>query len=249
MRAFLSVIQSRPLSRSTVLRKLSAVRSFIRFLIDEEALSSDPFLNLKAPGRERRLPRFLTEREIDGLFEGVRTEGGRELRDRAIVELLVSSGLRRAELCGLSVADVDFVSGTVRVFGKGSSERLVPVGKPALGAIRDYLGSRPASSLGGSKPLWLNARGSRLSAVSVAGIVRGCARRSGLRKSVSPHALRHSFATLMIERGCDVRALQQMLGHKDLSTTQTYTHASLEAIRKVYERSHPGAGKPGRDAG
>jgi len=240
VRSLLASLQEGLVGRSSLLRRIAALRSFVRFLIDEDVLARDPFLNLPMPRREARLPRFLSEAETALLLEkGV--PGGRpaDLRDRAILELLYSCGLRRGELARLNVADLDLVGGTVRVFGKGSRERLVPVGRAALAALKSSLDARPAALSGGSKPLFLNARGGRLSDTSVAAIVRRAARRSGLLKSVSPHALRHSFATQLLDRGCDVRTLQEMLGHKSLSTTQVYTHTSLEMIRRVYEKSHP----------
>ncbi|MEK9145016.1 MAG: tyrosine-type recombinase/integrase [Elusimicrobiota bacterium] len=160
-------------------------------------------------------------------------------RDRAILELLYSTGARRSELSRLNIADVDFLGGILRLFGKGSRERLVPAGKQALEVLREYLGSRSASTLAGSKPLFLNRRGGRLTDAGIALIVKRCARKAGLLKSVTPHALRHSFATQMLGRGCDVRTLQEMLGHKNLATTQIYTHVTLAGLKKVYDRSHP----------
>ncbi|MFA6092165.1 MAG: tyrosine-type recombinase/integrase [Elusimicrobiota bacterium] len=245
-RSWLAEVAARPLRRSSVLHKIAALRSLIRFLMDEDVLGRDPFQNLPMPRKESRLPRFLSETETDALMEkGALGDRLTELRDRAVIELLFSSGLRRGELARLSVGDVDLVGGTVRVFGKGSRERMVPVGKAALKAIKDYLDARPAGTTGGSKPLWINARGARLGVGGVALIVRRCARKAGLLKSLTPHALRHSFATQMLGRGCDVRTLQELLGHRSLSTTQIYTHASLEMIRRVYEKAHP----RGRGAG
>jgi integrase/recombinase XerC len=241
-RSLLAAMAARPLGRNSLLRKIASLRSLVRYLVEEDALTRDPFANLPMPRREARLPRFLSEPETEALIDrgapGTRTL---DLRDRALLELLYSSGLRRSELASLSAADVDFIAGTVRVFGKGRKERLVPVGKAALSALRKYLEARSASTLGGSKPLFLNARGGRLSGDAVALVVRRAARRSGLLKSVTPHALRHSFATQMLNRGCDVRSLQEMLGHESLATTQAYTHASLELIRRVYRKSHPRA--------
>jgi site-specific recombinase XerD len=254
VRALLAAFQERLIGRSSLMRRIAALRSFIRYLIDEDALARDPFLNLPMPRREARLPRFLSEAETAVLLEkGVTGTRPADLRDRAILELLYSCGLRRSELSRLNVADLDVVGGSARVFGKGSRERIVPIGRAALSALKGSLDARPASMSGGSKPLFLNARGGRLGDAGVALIVRRCALRSGLLKSVSPHALRHSFATQMLDRGCDVRTLQEMLGHKSLSTTQVYTHTSLEMIRRVYKKSHPRAepegGAKGPDEG
>lgn len=250
-RAFLAELSGRGLRRSSVLRKLSALRSFCRWLLDERVLERDPFLNLPLPKKERRLPRFLTESEAESLLEAAPKDGPAwlGLRDLALLELLYSSGLRRSELAGLNAGDLDFLGGVVRVFGKGSRERIVPVGEPALKALRAYLRERPApAEPGRAEPLWINARGRRLSGAGVALVVRRSARRAGLRKSVSPHALRHSFATLLLDRGCDLRSLQEMLGHKSLATTQIYTHTTLERLREVYKGAHPRAKEPRRPA-
>jgi site-specific recombinase XerD len=240
-RGYLADLGSRGLARASLLRKLSAVRSFCRFLRESGDLKRDPFLNLPIPKAEKKLPRFLSESEVAGLLEG---DGkGPEwvrLRDRAILELLYSSGLRRAELARLNDPDLDFMGGTARVFGKGARERVVPVGKGALGALRAYQRARPPfSGSAAGRPLWRNGRGGRLSEAGVAHIVKRWAKSVGLLKSLSPHALRHSFATHLLDGGCDLRALQEMLGHKNLATTQVYTHTSLESLRKVYRKSHP----------
>ncbi|PCI35138.1 MAG: tyrosine recombinase [Elusimicrobia bacterium] len=240
-RAYLADLGGRGLARASLLRKLSAVRSFCRFLREAGELKTDPFLNLPIPKVEKKLPRFLSKREVDSLLEA--SGSGPEwvrLRDRALLELLYSSGLRRAELTGLNDPDLDFMGGTARVFGKGARERVVPVGKAALKALRVYQRARPpfSASVQG-KPVWRNARGGRLSDGGVALVVKRWAKSSGLLKSVAPHALRHSFATHLLDGGCDLRALQEMLGHKNLATTQIYTHTSLESLRKVYRKSHP----------
>ncbi|HBL16943.1 MAG: hypothetical protein A2X36_08420 [Elusimicrobia bacterium GWA2_69_24] len=250
VRAYLAHLQTRlsgdkprGLQRTSVLRKISALRSLCRFLREEGGLAADPFLNIPLPKREGRLPKFLTESEVSGLME--ETQAAQEppwvfLRDRAILELLYSSGLRRSELAGLGVGDVDLMGGVVRVFGKGARERVVPVGTAALGAIREYLKVRPREAAGeAGKPLWLNQRRRRLQEGGVAMIVRLRAREAGLLKPLAPHALRHSFATHLLDHGCDLRALAEMLGHKSLATTQIYTHTSLEGLRKVYGSSHP----------
>ena len=165
---------------------------------------------------------------------------GFRIRDSAVLELLYSSGLRRSEVSGLNIGDVDFVGGTVRVFGKGSRERVVPVGDAALGRLRDYLKSRPGAPAGA--PLFLNGKGGRLSDQGVAWILKRWIRASGWPKPVTPHVFRHSFATHLLDHGCDLRSVQEMLGHKNLATTQVYTHLSLEQLKRVYGRSHPKAG-------
>lgn len=241
IRAYIAGLQESGLGRNSICRRLSALRSFARYLRQQEILRANPFLNLVMPKKEVRLPQFLTEKEMEDLLGRAGASPGpfRE-RDRAILELLYSSGLRRMELSGLNIADVDFVSGFVRVFGKGSRERLVPAGIRALGCLRDYL-RRRGQALEGGQPLFANSRGKRLSGHGIAWIVRRWIESARWLKPVTPHAFRHSFATHLLNRGCDLRSVQEMLGHKSLATTQIYTHVSLERLKKVYEQSHPAA--------
>lgn len=242
-----------PVMRNTILRRISALRSFTRYLRQQGVLKRDPFLNLPLPKKERRLPKFLSESEMEDLLARGGNGARFRERDRAIVELLYSSGLRRSELSSLNVGDVDFVSGFARVFGKGSRERLVPVGAAALGALRDYLRKRKAAGVSaapgdavaaktspdGGQALFVNARGRRLSGQGVAWVVRRWIQSARWLKPVTPHAFRHSFATHLLNRGCDLRSVQEMLGHKSLQTTQVYTHVSLEQLKKVYRQAHP----------
>jgi len=245
VREYLAGLQSGAgLSRNSVLRKVAAVRSFARYLREQGALKEDPFLNVPLPKKAARLPNFLTEAELEALLsdaEGLPQGWG--ARDLAVLELLYSSGLRRSELSGLNVGDVDFLSGFVRVFGKGSRERLVPVGTRALSRLRDYLRRRPGAAAG--EPLFLNGRGGRLSGQGVGFVLRRWARARNYPKAVTPHALRHSFATHLLDRGAGLRSVQEMLGHKSLSTTQVYTHLSLERLKRVYRDSHPKADDEG----
>jgi integrase/recombinase XerC len=241
VRAYLAELQARGgLGRNSVLRKVSALRAFFRFLRREGVMEQDPFCALPLPRKAARLPKFLTESEISELLApaGPQQASGAG-RDRAILELLYSSGLRRSELAALNVGDVDFVSGFVRVMGKGSRERLVPVGQAALSCLREYLRQRGPGSARGESPLFLNSRARRLTDAGVAFLLKGWLRRAGWLKSVTPHALRHSFATHLLNSGCDLRSVQEMLGHKSLATTQIYTHVSLEKLKEVYGRSHP----------
>lgn len=253
IRAWLAHLQTRPsdgaaasLGRASVNRKVSALRSLCRYLREQGQLEGDPFLNVPLPKAERRLPRFLTGAEAKALVEGGAPGAAwTDLRDRALLELLYSSGLRRMELARMGVPDVDFYSGTVRVYGKGSRERIVPAGDAALGALRAYLAARPKPvDQGPAAPLWVNARGRRLSGDGVALLVRRAAKKAGLLKGLSPHALRHSFATELLGNGCGLRELQEMLGHKNIGTTQVYTHMTLEKLRETYTKSHPRAEKP-----
>ncbi|MBI5200898.1 MAG: tyrosine-type recombinase/integrase [Elusimicrobia bacterium] len=243
VRSWLADLQGRGLARSSVLRKASSLRSFTSYLLDQEALGGDPFLNVRLPKAEKKLPRLLTESEMEKLLAARSPVGGESLqrRDRAMIELFYSAGLRRSELRGLNVGDVDFLGGVVRVMGKGSRERVVPVGGAALQCLRDYMDSRKARG-GGEQPLFSNAEGARLSDAGVAWIVRRWTKAAAALKSVSPHVFRHSFATHLVSRGCDIRTVQEMLGHRSLANTQIYTHLSLERLREVYEKSHPRGG-------
>jgi site-specific recombinase XerD len=240
VRRHLAELQSGTSARATVLRKASALRSFVKFLRSEGELKRDPFLGVPLPKRTRSLPKFLTEAEMGEVLAAPSGADAATERDRALIELLYSSGLRRAEISTLNVGDVDFLSGTVRVFGKGSKERIVPVGSEALQRLRAYLRSRGGPADG--EPLFSNLRGARLSAEGVVFVVRRWVKRSSLLKKVTPHVFRHSFATHLLNRGCNIREVQEMLGHANLNTTQIYTHVSLQKLQEVYKSAHPRSG-------
>jgi len=240
VRRYLAELQSGDSARATVLRKVSALRSFVGFLRSEGNLNRDPFLGVPIPKRTRSLPKFLTESEMDEILNAPNGADPGAERDRALIELLYSSGLRRAEVASLNVGDVDFLSGTVRVFGKGSKERIVPVGEKALTCLRVYIRSR--GSPGDGEPLFANLRGVRISQDGVMFLVRRWIKRSSLSKKVTPHVFRHSFATHLLNHGCDIRVVQEMLGHASLRTTQIYTHVSLDRLREVYKGAHPRGG-------
>ncbi len=245
LRSYLAELQDKPYRRSTLLRKHMSLRSFFHFLRREGVLSHDPFLTLGVPKPEKRMPAFLSEKEAERLLSPRGTAGrGWTRRDGAILEALYSTGLRVGELTSLNVEDVDFWNGTLRTLGKGGRERVAPVGEKALEALRDYLKERgldPLSRSSGprARPLFVNRRGGRLTARSVHSLVARWARAAGVEKPVHPHTLRHSFATHLLDRGCDLRSVQEMLGHKNLSTTQIYTHLTAERLKKIYEKSHP----------
>ena len=241
IRAYLAHLQeSGRLHRNSVIRRIESLRSFISFLHVNEKIDANPMLNLATPKIQRRLPRFLTEEEVVQLLEAnVPLSRILVSRDKAMLELMYSSGLRRSEVCGLNVGDLDLLSGTVRVFGKGSKERIVPVGRQALRRLKDYMDRRSIEDNRDDSPLFLSVKGRRISDAAVPLILKRWARAANLHKSVTPHSLRHSFATHLLSRGCDLKSLQEMLGHKNLSTTQVYTHVSLEHLKKVYERTHP----------
>ncbi len=235
---------------ATVARKLSSLRSFYRFLRREGRVAHDPLARTAGPRQEKRIPVFLSVDEVFALLAA--PDPDRDpfpLRDRAMLELLYSSGLRVAELVGLDLADLDFAAETVKVRGKGDKERLAPVGGKALAALRAYLPERLALLAAGrergrpvdASALFLNNRGRRLTTRSVERLVAGYARRAGIQAVVTPHVLRHSFATHLLEMGADLRAVQELLGHASLSTTQKYTHLDLDRLMAVYDAAHPKA--------
>jgi integrase/recombinase XerC len=237
IRAFLAHLHQRRLSRATVARKLAAIRSCFRFLARRGALEINPARQVRSPRLGRRLPSVLPKDEATQLLDAVPEPTAAGARDRALLELLYASGLRVAEGCGLDVDDLDEARRTVRVLGKGDKERVVPVGESALEALDAYLAQRGRQR----GPLFLNARGGRLTPRSAHRIVKRLARRAGIGQRVTPHTLRHSFATHMLGEGADLRLIQELLGHSRLSTTQRYTHVSPEHLMRVYDAAHPRA--------
>lgn len=239
--------EGHPYRATTVARALSAIRQFHRFLIREQESNRDPVAALVRPRLLRSLPRPIDIDNVTRLLGSPDTSTVEGLRDRAILELLYGAGLRISELVGLDVDDLDLEEGAVRVFGKGSKEREVPVGSFAVEAVSAYLTrSRPALASPRSRgAMFLNVRGGRLTRQGCAGIVAKYARSSGLSKRVTPHTLRHSFATHLLEGGADVRVVQELLGHASVATTQVYTLVTREHLREVYYSSHPRARKSG----
>jgi integrase/recombinase XerD len=234
-----------PVAPATVQRKVACLRSFYRHLRREELLDRDPTADLRAPKRSQRLPMVLTRGEVQRLLT---TPSGTEpaaLRDRALLELMYACGLRASEAVELELGDVDLRTGVLRARGKGAKERIVPVGRQAVAALKAYL-SRGRPRLVGDRDedrLFLNHRGGGLTRQGLYKIVQRHARSAGLADKMSPHTLRHTFATHLLAGGCDLRAVQEMLGHADIATTQIYTHLSAERLRDVYFKSHPRAVK------
>lgn len=243
LRAFLLELDQRGLARSTLQRKLSAARSFFRHLVEQGRLETHPATGLRTPRRPRALPGTLEIGEVEALLGAPdqNTAGGR--RDRALLECMYSAGTRAAETVGLDRRDVDLGRGIARVRGKGRKERLAPLGRPAVEALERYLadGERPRPDRLAEKALFLNLRGGRLTTRSLGRIVQGACLRAGLTRSATPHTLRHSFASHLLDRGADLKAVQDLLGHAHLVTTQIYTHVSVERLRKIYEKAHPRA--------
>ncbi len=225
--------------KSSVGRKLAAIRSFFRFLVRHGSIEKNPAELIATPKKENRLPFHLDIDQVTTLVEAPQDGDAYGLRDRAILELLYSCGLRVSELTGLAIIDLDLAGGMVRVLGKGGKERIVPVGGRAVEAVREYLAGR--GELAGSGPLFLNTRGQRINRRSVARIVDVHVLRIAAFKRISPHVLRHTFATHMLEGGADLRAIQELLGHASLSTTQKYTHVSIDRLMEVYDKAHPKA--------
>ena len=235
VRAYLASLHERRLAKSTIARRLASVRSCFRFLARRGMIEVNPTRQIRSPRQARRLPSFLPKDESKELLDQKTETTEAALRDHALLELLYATGIRVAEVCGLDGDDLDRGRGTVRVVGKGDKERMVPVGDTALAAVDAYLGARGE----GRGPLFRNLRGGRLTTRSVHRIVGRQARRAGLDRRVTPHTLRHTFATHMLGEGGDLRLIQELLGHSRLSTTQRYTHVSPERLMKVYDAAHP----------
>jgi integrase/recombinase XerD len=243
LRDFVYLLKDLGLSAATIRRSVSAIRTYYGFLAGEGRVRNDPSDRLETPRRGRVLPDTLSVREVEALLAAPGIEDPLAWRDRALLELAYGAGMRVSELCGLGLTDLLLSEGLVRVFGKGAKERLVPLGRTTIGAVSVYLHQlRPSLDRGhGGGRVLLNARGEPLSRVGAWGIVKRAAERAGIRKRVTPHTLRHSFATHLLEGGADLRAVQEMLGHADLSTTQIYTHVDREYLRSVHRQFHPRA--------
>jgi integrase/recombinase XerC len=262
VRTFLAELHKAGQSRATAARKLAAARTFLRYLRREELIDDDPGGLVATPKREIRMPAHLSEAEMDALLSAAAADSPLGRRDRAILELFYASGLRLSELVGLDLEDVNVSGKMVRVLGKGRKERLVPFNTSTAKALRAYLSGRDAvvrgvrlqpdrrgSPANGGRhaqnrdPLFVNFRGGRLTVRSVDRIVRRYVAATSARMGISPHALRHSFATHLLQRGADLRVIQELLGHARLSTTQRYTHVNAAQLLDVYRKSHPRAGR------
>ena len=241
LRDFVYHLKDVGLAPASIRRNVSAVRTYFRFLIAEGHVVSDPSERLDTPKRWLVLPDVLTAEEVQRLLDAVTLDEPLAFRDRAMLELAYGAGLRVSEWISLGVRDVLFEDALVRVFGKGSKERLVPIGRRAIGAVAIYVRElRPRLERGSGKGvLFLNARGMPLTRMGAWKIVRKYVEKAGIEKHVSPHTLRHSFATHLLEGGADLRAVQEMLGHADIATTQIYTHVDREYLRSVHRQFHP----------
>jgi integrase/recombinase XerD len=243
---FLSSLYHQKLESRTVARHLVTLRNFFRFAQVQEVIPEDPSLNLESPKIRRSLPGYLRLEEVEKLLAQPEEKTPIGLRDRAMLEVLYSSGLRVSELIGLRVLDLDRSAGCLRCIGKGDKERIVPIGKKATTLVERYLReARPKllgkGQLANSSTLFLNRRGGTFSRVGIWKILSAYGRQAGLRVALTPHMLRHSFATHLLERGADLRSVQLMLGHSDISTTQIYTHVVEERLKQIYKAHHPRA--------
>jgi integrase/recombinase XerD len=241
---FLASLYRDSLESKSVARHLVTLRNFFRFAQSQELIETDPAVNLESPKIRRALPGYLKVEEVDRLLAQPDEKTPYGLRDRAMLEVLYSTGLRVSELVGLRVTDLDAKVGCIRCVGKGDKERIVPAGRKALGMVEKYLrDARPKLLTKGvsSTALFVNRRGTPLSRVGVWKILSAYGKRAGLRMALTPHMLRHSFATHLLERGADLRSVQLMLGHADISTTQIYTHVVEERLKQIYKAHHPRA--------
>ncbi|MDD5561058.1 MAG: tyrosine recombinase XerC [Candidatus Omnitrophica bacterium] len=240
LRKYLGVLKEKNLGNQSIGRRLSALRSFFRFLCREGYLKTNPILMLSSPKLDKHLPSFMTEDEVSKLIESAFARGEADilgLRDRAVLEAFYSSGLRISELVGLNLDDIDFIGGILKIRGKGKKERVVPVGEAALMAIKKYLDRRKKQS----SAVFLNRNSRRITTRGVRYILVKYLRLAGTKPGVSAHTFRHSFATHLLNRGADLRTVQELLGHANLSTTQIYTHLTTEKLKSVYDKAHPHA--------
>jgi tyrosine recombinase XerC len=241
LRRFLAELRGKNYSKRTIARKLASLRSFFKFLYREGHIKANPIAAISSPKLDKKLPKFLDVGKVTKLIlsPDVKTESG--LRDRAILETLYSCGIRVSELVGLDIDDIDFISGVIKVLGKGRTERMVPIGDTALLSIRKYTAGKLQGRAKGRRAVFLNSRGGRLTDRSVRRVIDKHIHACSIEEKISPHSLRHSFATHLLDKGADLRSVQELLGHMNLSTTQIYTHVTMERLKNVYDKAHPRA--------
>ena len=241
IRSFMATLYRKQEKKSTIARKLAALRSFFQFCVQKKWLKDNPAKVVATPRQDKHVPSFLSEEEMTALLDVPDTRRPLDLRDKALLELLYATGLRVSELVGLDWEDINFEERLLRVRGKGKKERLVPYGRTAEDSLHAYFRIRPALSQDrvDETAVFLNYRGQRLSARSVQRIVRFYIQQTAIKRKISPHSLRHSFASHLLSRGADLRSIQELLGHASLATTQKYTHLDLKHLLDVYRKSHP----------
>ena len=243
LRKFLAYLKEGNFTNRTIARKLSCLRSLYKFLFREGLIKNNPVLMLSTPKQDKMLPIFLTEDEVVRLIEAPNTNDLLGLRDSAIIETLYSTGMRVSELVSLNMENIDFIGATVKVLGKGKKERLLPIGDRALGAINKYLAKRNSyrRTKKQTNIVFLNKNNKRLTDRGIRKIIKKYIHTASLRSGVSPHTLRHSFATHLLNRGADLRSVQELLGHANLSSTQIYTHLTTDRLKAIYDKAHPRA--------
>jgi len=237
LRKFLSVLSERNLSKRTLSRKISTLKSFFKFILREGSIKSNPASSLIYPRLDKPLPKFLTEKETESVLCLPKGQEVTDLRDKAILEFLYSTGARVSEMVSLTKDSPDLISGVVKVKGKGRKERLLPLGEPAIISLKNYLDKRSDTN----KALFINKREGTLTDRGVRSIIDKYIKKAALSLKVSPHTFRHSFATHLLNRGADLRSVQELLGHSSIATTQVYTHLTIESLKKVYQKAHPRA--------
>ena len=240
LRRFLAEMRAKSYAKRTIARKLASLRSFFKFLYREGYIKSNPVTAISSPRLDKKLPKFLDVGKVTQLILKPDTGTSAGLRDRAILETLYSTGIRVSELVGLDSDDIDFISGVIKVLGKGSKERMAPIGDEALAAIRRYNSDKDNKEKN-KDAVFLNSRGGRLTDRSVRRILDKYIHACAIEEKISPHSLRHSFATHLLDRGADLRSVQELLGHMNLSTTQIYTHVTMDRLKSVYDKAHPRA--------
>lgn len=241
LRGFLAKLYQKQDKKSTVSRKLAAIRSLFQFCIKKKWLEDNPAKLVSTPRQDKPVPSFLSEEEMTRFLELPESDKPLDLRDKSLLELLYATGVRVSELVGINVPDVNFSDQLIRVKGKGKKERIVPFGEPARNSLQDYFRVRRTLNKGkiDEEAVFLNFRGERLTTRSVERIVAKYIRRTAMQRKVSPHSLRHSFASHLLSRGADLRVIQELLGHESLATTQKYTHLDLKRLLDVYRKNHP----------
>lgn len=237
LRKFLSYLTQNNLKKRSLSRKISTLKSFFKFLVRDKLINYNPASSLIYPRLDKQLPKFLTEDEVLSILNRASTEDLTSLRDKAILELLYSSGARVSEIVSLKINDIDLISGIAKVKGKGKKERLLPLGDPAINALKEYLDKR----VDNNSALLINKHTGTLTDRGVRNIIQRYMKKAALTLKVSPHVFRHSFATHLLNRGADLRSVQELLGHESIATTQVYTHLTIDSLKKVYDQSHPRA--------
>jgi integrase/recombinase XerC len=241
LRRFLAEMRSKNYSKRTIARKLASLRTFFKFMYREGHIRINPITAISTPKLDKKLPVVLDEGKVGRLIDSTLSDDPAGLRDKAILETLYSTGIRVSELVGLDTGDIDHISGVIKVLGKGRKERISPIGDRASSAIRRYLGSRNEKKVRDKNAVFLNKSGKRITDRSIRRIIDKHIKMASINEHISPHSLRHSFATHLLDRGADLRSVQELLGHMNLSTTQIYTHVTMDRLREAYDKAHPRA--------